>query len=83
MASFFCFYPLQFRLNKDFCGLISGEGLVVFRPFSKGIIFEIFVLCQECAKSCIGLRKTIIFFLKILRKWKVFFQIIVISRFDR
>jgi hypothetical protein len=61
---FFCFYPLYFRLNKDFCSSIPGEGLVVFRPFSQWSIFEIFVLCQECAKSCIGLRKTVIFFSK-------------------
>jgi hypothetical protein len=50
-----------------------GEGLVIFRPYSKGIIFDIFVLCQECAKICIGLKKTVIFFLKILGKRKVFF----------
>ena len=58
IVTFFVYNPSLFLLFIDFCGSSPVEGLVFFLLFSGMIISDIFVLCQECAKSWFGYWKS-------------------------
>jgi hypothetical protein len=51
MVTFFVYNHLLFHLFIDFSGSSLVDGLMIFGPFSRTVLLDIFVLCQECAKS--------------------------------